>query len=363
MRMTLARERAARLQNTAFSAGRADPMSKRFPTAREHAQCLRFRIFELLPPLFHHLKQRLIIFLLVIACPAFAQDRDSLNSILTAAENELADLQHQAFRSRTETERIEGNKLFIAAWDRIAANPMVLEYPFSKLKDVSVLGSDDKKVRVVTWNLHKDDGTHIYFGYVFVNNSRRIRTGLFRYRTETSFESFKLLDRSMTVRNPETYVGSPDKWYGMLYTQLIDCGDYYTLLAWDGNDKLTQRKFVDVLYFRGDGTPVFGKDVFRFPRKNPRRLMFEYSSEVSMSLKYHPKKGQIIYSHLASKQEGDMLDGQFQFYGPDGSFDALELRKGKWVVVEDIDARNEKSRNDNAPKPDPRKQEPVYKPR
>jgi hypothetical protein len=149
----------------------------------------------------------------------------------------------------------------------------------------------------------------------------------------------------------------------MLYTQLIECDGFYTLIGWDGNDKLTTRKFIDALYFKSDGSPVFGKDIFRFSRKNPKRLMFEYSSEVSMSLKYVERKNQIVYSHLAAREEGGVLDGQFQYYGPDGSFDALELRKDKWVTVEDIDARNEKSKHDNEAKPDPKKQKPIFKPK
>jgi hypothetical protein len=58
-----------------------------------------------------------------------------------------------------------------------------------------------------------------------------------------------------------------------------------------------------------------------------------------------------------------MLEGQYQFYGPDGSFDALVMRKGRWEVVEDIDARNPKNKNDNVKKPDPDRQRPVYKPK
>jgi hypothetical protein len=91
--------------------------------------------------------------------------------------------------------------------------------------------------------------------------------------------------------------------------------------------------------------------------------VFEYSSEVSMSLKYIEKRKQIVYSHLAPKDEGEILIGQYQYYGPDGSFDALELKKDKWMVIEDIDARNSKSKNDDAVKPDPKKQKPLFKPK
>ena len=212
---------------------------------------------------------------------------------------------------------------------------------------ISILRPADKHFMLVTWNIPRADGTHNYFGFLLVNNSRRVKKGFLRHQTLTNFESFKLLDRSAAVKSPENYVGTPEKWFGMLYTQLIECDGYYTLLGWDGNDKMTQRKFVDALYFKANGDPVFGKDIFRFPRRNPRRLMFECSQEISMSLRYNEKENRIIFSHLAPRQEGNLLEGQYQFYGPDGSFDALEMKKERWVLVEDIDARNDKNKKDS----------------
>ena len=309
-------------------------------------------------------KKILFYFLAIITFFCSAQKNDSSFYVFKQVEKELKNLQKKTFYSRIEKERIEGNKEFMREWDKIITNPKLLEYPLDSLKEISVLSPKDKKFKLITWNLAKEDGTHAFFGYLLVNNSKRIKTGFLKHETIQAYEYFKLIDRSITIKNPETYIGTPEKWFGMLYTQLIECDGFYTLIGWDGNDKLTRRKFVDVLYFRGDGTPVFGKDVFKFPRKNPKRLMFEYSSEVSMSLKYDEKRDQIIYSHLNSKQEGSVLDGQFQYYGPDGSFDALELKKDKWVTLEDVDVRNEKSETDNAKKPDPRKHKkrmPDYK--
>jgi len=300
-------------------------------------------------------KKIIFFFLTIINLFGLAQKDDSAMYVFKKAERELKDLQKKAFHSKTEKDRLEGNKEFMREWEKVITNPKILQYPFDSLKDISVLSPKDKKFKLITWNFHREDGTHAFFGYLLVNNSKRIKKGFMKYETEDAYEYFRLIDRSPTVKYPETYVGSPDKWFGMLYTQLVECDGFYTLIGWDGNDKLTTRKFVDVLYFRSNGAPFFGKDVFKFPRKNPRRLMFEYSSEVSMSLKYNEKRNQIVYSHLGAKQEGTLLEGQFQYYGPDGSFDALELKKGRWVTLEDVDARNDKSENDTKSKPDLRK--------
>lgn len=308
-------------------------------------------------------KKIIFSFLIIINVFCIAQNNDSVTFIFKQTENELKDLQKKTFYSRNEKDRIEGNKEFMKTWDKIIANPKILEYPFDSLKDISILGPKDKKFKLITWNFFRDDGTHAFFGYLLVNNSKRVKTGFLKHETIEAYEYFRLIDRSPTVKYPETYIGSPDKWFGMLYTQLIECDGYYTLIGWDGNDKLTTRKFVDVLYFRSNGDAVFGKDVFNFPRKNPKRLMFEYSSEVSMSLKYNEKRNLIMYSHLAPKQIGSVLDGQYQYYGPDGSFDALELRKDKWVVIENIEANSDIAPLKESKKPDPKKQSPVYKPK
>lgn len=304
-----------------------------------------------------------LVFLLLSCRPVFAQVKDSSLRLFRIAEAELKDLQKPTFYSRDEKTRFENNKAFLAVWDGIVNNPEILYYQFDSLKDVSILQPEDKSFKLITWNLFKNDGTQQYFGYLLVNHRYKIRKGWFRSEIRQEYSVHKLVDQSAIIKSPENHIGSCDKWFGMLYYELIDCGEFYTLLGYDPNDKLVRRKFVDVLYFKSNGMPVFGKDVFRFPKKNPKRLMFQYSSEVVMSLKFNPKRGQIIFSHLASNRDDNLLEGQVQYYGPDGSFDALELRNGRWNLIEDVDARNEKSPNDNAKKPDPKKQIPIYKPR
>lgn len=278
----------------------------------------------------------------------FAQQGDTSLQLIKKVECEIINLNKIAFYSRKESERVEANKKLIAAWNKIIHLPQVLNYEFDSLKkDISILNSGDGKFKLISWNTFKDDGTHHFFGYLVVNNTKKIKSGFFKRKTILEFESYPLIDRSNTIKSPENYIGSSDKWYGMLYYQIIKCNGFYTLLGYDPHDKITQRKFIDVLYFKLDGTPVFGKDVFKFARKNPRRLMFEYGSSVTMSLRYDENNQRIIYSHLSAKEEGNMLEGQFQFYGPDGSFDALVMKKDKWITVEDIDARNDLNKNDN----------------
>lgn len=290
----------------------------------------------------------LIVFLPVLfASFAFAQKTDSSLSYSKSKYEELKSLQQKVFYSKKEQERLEANKGFIKLIESVAVNKNALQFPFDSLKEISTLSPKSKKFKLITWNIPKDDQTHLFFGFLIVNNSITKKTGLFKKQTTDQYEYYKLIDKSAGIKNPETYIGTCDKWFGMLYYELIENDGYFTLLGWDGNDKLIQRKFIDVLYFKPDGTPVFGKDEFKFPRKNPRRIMFEYSSEVTMSLKYHDKKNAIIYSHLAPREEGDIMNGLPQYYGPDGSYDAMVQKKGKWIIIEDVDAQNDKNKNDS----------------
>lgn len=296
---------------------------------------------------------------------SFAQLSDAELKFYSDIEDSLKHVSQRVFFSKKEKNKFEANKQFLAIWIEVLKDAKSMQYPFDSLKkDVSLLMAPDKKFRIITWNIIKEDQTHVFFGFIQVNNSKTVKKGFFKKEITPQYDLFPLLDKSATVKTPENYVADPSKWFGMLYVDCIKSDDeFYTLIAWDGNDKLTQRKFIDVLYFKPDGTPIFGKDVFKFPGKFAKRIMFEYASEVAMSLKYNANRKQIIFSHLAPNGLDPTLEGQYQYYGPDGSFDALEMKKGKWVYEPAIDIRKDKDKTDNVKKPEPNKQTPVYKPK
>jgi hypothetical protein len=293
----------------------------------------------------------------------FAQLSEQDNTLYSSFEDSLNKIQQRVFFSKKESNRFSANKDFLNYWNQVLSDEKSFLYPFDSLKEISRLVSPDKKFRIITWNINKEDGSHAFFGFIQLNHSKVIKKSLFKKSIQTEYKYYQLTDKSGAVKTPENYIGDPTKWFGMLYYEIIQSDDdYYTLLAWDGNDKLTQRKFIDILYFKEDGTPVFGKDVFSYPGKFAKRIMFEYASEVSMSLKYNKNRKQLIFSHLAPKVPDATLENQFQYYGPDGSFDALNIKKGKWIYEPAIDIRKEKDKNDDVKKPDPNKQKPIYKP-
>ncbi|MDP2388521.1 MAG: hypothetical protein Q8M29_19260 [Bacteroidota bacterium] len=266
-------------------------------------------------------------------------------------EAELQALQKKLFATKHDSIKAKLNKDFVELWEKTLSAELSWFYPFDSLNQVGRLVSPDETFRIINWNTYNNDGSHEYFGFIQTYDKKKKK-----------YELFKLIDKSATVKNPETYIGEPDKWFGMLYYKIIKSGDTYTLLGWDGNDKLTQKKFIDVLYFKDNGDPYFGKDIFnKIPKKNPRRVVFEYSSEIAMSLHYNEEKKMIIFDHLAPRDP--LMEGMFQYYGPDFSYDAFDLSKGKWKYVPDVDIKNIKNKKDNVVHKENKKEKPVYTPK
>jgi len=265
-------------------------------------------------------------------------------------EDSLSAMQKKVFFSKTDTTKFKANARFFHLMEEILQNNLSFSYPFDSLKEVNRLVSPDKKFRLITWSIPNKDGNYFYFGLLQA----------FHPKTK-KYEVYELTDKSSIVKNPETYQSDNTKWFGMLYYSIIPCGDYYTLLGWDGNDKLTSRKFIDVLSFKKDGTPLFGKEVFKMPKKIPKRIMFEFNAQVVMTLRYNQEATSIIFDHLTPKES--YLEGQAQFYGPDFSYDAFVLKHDKWEFEEEVDAKNTRSKTDNYKRDKNKKEKIIYAPK
>lgn len=304
-----------------------------------------------------------LLFISFILIRSFCYSQEAVLQ-LKQIEGKMQEVSKTSLVSEKEVDRFKYNAEFIKLWEEALALPESMDYPFDSIKSVSKLKSNDRTVKVITWNIYRDDGTYACFG--FVQKRGAVSKGLFQKKiVQNNYHLSKLVDKSNTIKKPEFHTGDENKWLGMTYTEIVDCDGYYLLIGWAINDKLIKRKYIDVLSFKPNGSPIFGKDVFISNKKRfSNRIVFEYSTEVSMLLKYDNNKHRIIFSYLAPREYGkDVFEGQHQYYGPDGSFDAYELKKKKWVLREAIDVRNEKSELDNAPKPDLNKRKKLYVPK
>ncbi|MEI8087943.1 MAG: hypothetical protein WCG93_17170, partial [Paludibacter sp.] len=269
------------------------------------------------------------IFFLFAGMPTFAQDK---NALFCEAEDSLKIYGSQILKGTTDEIKHAANTQFIRLLKETLKNPNSFEYKFDSLLMIARLEPDDKAFRLFNWHLPLSNGTYQYYGIIQVLNTKT-----------SQYSTYEFIDKTSEIAVPQTEKLTYEKWYGAHYYKVITTKDngkkYYTLLGWKGNNLLTQMKVIDCLTIDSKWKPSFADGSFKAGKKPAKRIVFEYSTTVSMSLKY-TDKGYIVYDHLAPKEDG--LKGQYQYYGPDFSYDALTFEKGKWIKVEDFDAKNDK---------------------
>jgi hypothetical protein len=193
---------------------------------------------------------------------------------------------------------------------------------------VSIVYAPDKAFRIITWNLVTKDERFHYYGVIQLNPEE-----LKKIKDTTNLRPFyPLIDRSDKIRAPlDTVVGN-EFWYGATYYKIILTTDkkkkYYTLLGWNGHNRMSNKKIVDVLTFE-QNKPVFGAPVFDIKRNRIfKRLVFEFNNTATLLLRYEDKKKMLVYENVSPPRLQDY--GHPETYLPDGSYDVLFFKNGKW---------------------------------
>jgi len=203
-----------------------------------------------------------------------------------------------------------------------------MDFPWSGLDRIGVVTSDDRQVRVFTWHVMDDPDTFRYFGYIQVAG----RKG--------SCEVFPLENNGKPQRGLYNVDQTAENWFGKLYygivSRKVKRRTYYTLLGMDFNDSRSNMKFVEMFTIRWN-RPRFETKCFSNTRQLVDRVVLEYSDQVAISVRYNPQLEMIVYDHLVPLHP--LYENQFEYYGPDGSFDGLKFEDGIWILQEDVDAR------------------------
>ncbi|MFH0864549.1 MAG: hypothetical protein V1904_00020 [Bacteroidota bacterium] len=276
--------------------------------------------------------------LIFISLQVFPQ----MNEDFAKAEDSLKILGNLILNGESDFIKYNANEKFLILLEGTLISENSFKYPFDSLTMIARITSPDNKFRIFNWNIKKSDNTYEYFGIIQVWNKKQKKHVL-----------YPLNDNSDKITKPESQLLDNLNWYGAHYYKLIynksGGKKYYTLLGWDGNDLLTQKKIIDVLVFHSNDKPVFGATIFKYNKKVQKRVIFEYSATTSMSLKFEkqymlygkkPRK-MIVFDRLAPLDPN--LEGQYQFYYPETNiFDAFIFRMGKWAMLKDVDARMQK---------------------
>ncbi len=283
-------------------------------------------------------------------------------------ELKLEPLMQQMFTSQDDNKRFAANEEFISLMEEALEYEKSFDYPFTKLNKIKVLYSDDKRFRILTWAIVNEQGTWENYGFVQAKDN------------EGNYVISRLFDKSDDILSPEEEKLTDSTWFGAVYYDLIttknDKYTYYTLLGWDGNTIYTQRKIIEPISIKSNGRPIFGQNLF-YKEKNRMRMIFEYSTEANITLKYGEQYYEITTNQKAKstlfhkakpfeKQSSevkkqkmifyDVLEPQnsamqqiAMYYIPSGNMVGLYFENGKWKSLKyNVQPRNKPSKQDAA---------------
>lgn len=258
---------------------------------------------------------------------------------LEELETQIADLSAELSKERMTDSLMEAKNNQIAKLvEQAISKPESFEYPFSQVKTMGFIYSPDRAFRIISWVIPLSEFRHKYTAYIQYYEGK-----------EKKYRFVKLLDNPNDIANIDTKTLSPENWYGALYYKVIERKykkeKVYVVLGYDLGNAFSKKKYIDVIKFNRNGTIDLGASVFELKDKKPKRIVLEYNREANVSVNYNDQSELIIYDHLSPIQDG--LEGQPQYYGPDMSYDALKYKRGRWVLVTDVDARNPKSNLDD----------------
>ena len=250
------------------------------------------------------------------------------------AENEalLRGLFEQMILAGSDVEKKQLNDSILLVMPRLLTSTASFEYPFDSLNRIGNVRSPDNAFRIFTWNVPLTGFMHEYHGIIQLAAGKK-----------PSCQVVILQDRSRKLEDLLHKETTAEEWPGMLYYQVLrnKAGRdiIYTLIGYHFNDRFSDKKIIDVLYFDQDQNPVFGKPVFTTEKGVQHRVIFEYSGEVVMTVRYNPDLKMIVYDHLSPIEPE--LAGHLRFYAPDFSYDGYRWKSGMWVHQPDIDVRNQ----------------------
>lgn len=259
------------------------------------------------------------------AGPLQEADREEIHNY----EDTIAIVGYAIVNDSLQSNRYAACKKMILTLKEALKHQNSFNYPFERVKTVSIQYPQDSSFRIFTWQLYMDENHYRYFGAIQMNTPE--------------LTLFPLIDRSGDIENAniEQFELTADKWYGALYYKIIETdspnGKYYLLFGFDGYEFFHKRKLIDVLTFKM-GQPVFGAPVFKYeddaePATVKKRFLVEYSPESSVTVNYDVIRDMIIFDNLMVVT-GQYGEGPTKI--PDGTYQGFELKDGFWVHVDKV---------------------------
>lgn len=270
-----------------------------------------------------------IITFIFLGLVSQAQKMDSLTlDTLKDAEIRLNGLAQKMVTSLDEMTRISSGKNFIRTLARTLKTNNSYFYNFDSLKNISIVKSPDDYFRILTWNVASDDEHFRNFGVIQMNPNKIKR----EKKMFNMPDFFPIIDRSDSIDKVFYAETDVDHWFGAIYYKIIRTqtqkGTFYTLLGWDGATSKSNKKVIDVLFFR-DNEPYFGAPIFDIKTKQPLyRMIWEFNNSATMTLRYEEKRKLLIYENIIPPKPDNA--GMYETYVPDGSYDYMIWNGKAW---------------------------------
>lgn len=239
-------------------------------------------------------------------------------------KDSLNNLAHIMQRGENDSARFASASVYHSILNFILADSSSFNASFDSVPNLSVKTSPDRTFRLYTWVTSNYEGSvYRYFGFVQTLKGRK--TNL-----------FPLSDSTETIEKPLSRKLKADHWFGAIYYNIISNErkgkKYYTLLGWKGKNEMFTQKVIDVISF-DNGKPSFGMPVFKANNIYNHRVLFEFTAQAVMSLKYVIDRKTLVFDHIGRSTITGVI-------GPDGTYDAFKYEKDHWEFVEDVDVDN-----------------------
>ncbi len=281
------------------------------------------------------------------------------------------------FLDSIRSRKLRRNEVFAQKLYKLLENPQTYEYPFDSLgKVVYLVEPEDKSFRIFTWFLADSLENHYYYGII----QRRLWKNPKKPKEGYTVKLYKLRDRVDKFKDAERMSLDNNYWFGALYYKPRNSEygvltyegkylkmhglkgktkkkkiKYYVVLGWNGHNRYTNYKVIDVISFSPDTQKVyFGAPIFYYGNVPKYRVVLKYTDHSPLTLNKGfiavPKKNgkkidkypALIFDHL-SVPKGINFMGYWTA-GADGTYDALvfapkrwkELRQGVFLYVPDV---------------------------
>ncbi|MBI9033094.1 MAG: hypothetical protein JEZ03_01350, partial [Bacteroidales bacterium] len=265
-----------------------------------------------------------------------------------------------------DSSREDANMVFLTTLEKVLKDPNSFSYPFDNVPNLAVLTPEDSSFRIFNWNFPGSDSEFTFHAII-------------QKKENDTVKIFILSDHSDDIVNPEHQELNPDNWYGALYYQIIqkqfNGQKTYTLLGWDGFDRYSNKKIIEILCFENN-EPIFGKAIFPdWNNTQQLRVIFEYNERSAFSLRYddqaliektrknkiRPGEGMYNYNEIPTgmiafnrlEPMHPELQGDFKYYIARSELvDGFVFENGFWHFHSEVDAQNRQMQDTSFQRPD-----------